>query len=259
MPAARWACLMYHSIPASLDDADYFAVPRAAFAAQLDRLAALGLAGCALESVLLQAPTPGGLRPVAITFDDGRADNFTEAFPELVARSMTATFFVITSRVGTPGYVSWEQLGEMRKAGMSIQSHTDTHPFLSELPGEDVSRELATSRRALDEKLSQRTTTLSLPNGDAPRGWTAGDFDRAGYRWVATSEYAPNGASSWRVGRYTVRRATTLDEFDHIVRNLPTALSAEGLRLRVLASVRTLLGVSRYARLRRRVLRALGR
>lgn len=250
---------MYHSVPAALDDAGYFAVPRAAFAAQLDRLAAIGCAGVSLESALLRPAGATGPRRVAITFDDGCADNFSEAFPELLARSMTATFFVITSRIGTPGYVSWEQLKEMRGAGMSIQSHTDTHPFLSALSPDDATRELVASRRALDEKLAQRTTTLALPNGDAPRGWNAADFEGAGFRWVATSEFGPNGTASWRVRRYTIRRATTLAEFERIVRELPAAFSAEGLRLRVLTGVRSLLGVSRYSRWRRRVLTALGR
>lgn len=250
---------MYHSIPASLEEADYFAVPRTAFAAQLDRLIALGLAGVSLESMLAQTPIPAFRRGVAITFDDGRADNFSEALPELVARSMSATFFVITSRIDSPGYVTWEQLREMRNAGMSIQSHTETHPFLSELAVVDVRRELTASRHALDEALSQRTTTLALPNGDPPRGWTAAEFGAVGFRWVASSEFGPNRGFPWRIRRYTVRRSTTLDEFERFVRDLPSTFSSEGLRLRLLGRVRSLLGVSRYARLRRRVLRALGR
>jgi peptidoglycan/xylan/chitin deacetylase (PgdA/CDA1 family) len=251
---------MYHSIPATEIAADYFAVPRQSFAAQLDRLQALGITGSSLEAVL----RPDGVigrspARVAITFDDGRADNFSEAMPELVARGMTATFFIITGRVGTPGYVDWDQLRAMRAAGMSIQSHTHTHPFLSELAPAAARAELEDSRRMLDRELDQQTTTISLPNGDAPRGWTVADFEAAGFRWVATSEFGANAGLPRRIRRYTVRRETRLADFERMVTTLPSTLSREGLRLSVLRMARSALGVSRYARLRRRVLRLAGR
>lgn len=251
---------MYHSIPRTAESADYYAVPRATFAAQLDRLRAFGLGGTSVESALDDDDSGRARRPlIAISFDDGNADNFTEAFPELLARGMTATFFVITSRVGTPGYVTWEQLEEMRGAGMSIQSHTHTHPFLSELSSSEAYAELEESRRMLDTMLGQSTTTLALPNGDRPRGWTAHDFAAAGFRWVATSAFGPNNAPWWSVRRYTVRRETTFARFDELARTLPSAISPEGLRLRALRVVRSVLGVPRYASWRRRVLSATGR
>jgi peptidoglycan/xylan/chitin deacetylase (PgdA/CDA1 family) len=250
---------VYHSIPASDDTVGYFAVSRAGFAAQLDRLVALGMTGVSVEAALLRGntTTPG---VAAISFDDGYANNFTEAFPELLARGMSATFFVITSRIGTPGYVTWEQLRAMRASGMSIQSHTHTHPYLSSLSTSAAREELETSRRLLDEALGQTTTTLALPNGDAPRGWKAADFAEAGVRFVATSAFGWNSAApTWRVRRYTVRRETTLPQFEQMVRALPSAWSREGLRLGFLAVVRSLLGTTRYARWRRRVLRTAGR
>lgn len=255
----RWGCLMYHSVPASANAADYFAVPRSEFAAQLDLLRALGCRGVSLEEVMGSPLAANGAAPIAITFDDGYADNFSEALPELVARGMSATVFVVTSRVGTPGYLTWDQLREMKNAGMSIQSHTHTHPFLSTLEPGDARAELERARQLIDRELGQATTTLALPNGDAPRGWRRADFLSAGVEWVATSSFGANDGRGWRVRRYTVRRGTTRAEFARIVRDLPSSWSREGLRLRTLGVVRSLLGVSRYARWRRRVLRVLGR
>lgn len=255
----RWGCLMYHSVPASANGADYFAVPRSEFAAQLDILRALGCRGASLEEVLRSPTSSDGATPVAITFDDGYADNFSEALPELAARGMSATVFVVTSRVGTSGYMTWDELRAMKNAGISIQSHTHTHPFLSTLPPDDARAELETARQLLDRELGQSTTTVALPNGDAPRGWGRADFASAGMEWVATSSFGPNDGRGWRVRRYTVRRGTTRAEFARMVRDLPSSWSREGVRLRTLGVVRSLLGVSRYARWRRRVLRALGR
>src|SRR5208283_2557989 len=130
MSDVRWPCLMYHEIPAAEAGASYYAVPRRRFAAQLDRIVALGCRGSSLEQVLDAGAGRGGM--VAITFDDGHETHFTEAWPELRARRIGATCFVITARVGTDGYASWSQLREMAAAGISVQSHTATHPLLSE-------------------------------------------------------------------------------------------------------------------------------
>jgi peptidoglycan/xylan/chitin deacetylase (PgdA/CDA1 family) len=256
---SRWACLMYHSVPDAGDAADYFAVPHESFRSQTLQLSALGVTGVSVEAMLARAADTPTTARVAITFDDGRADNFSNALPALVSRGMSATFFVITGRVGTRGYASWDQLRAMRDAGMSIQSHTHTHPFLSELPSAAARGELERSRELLDRELGQETTTLALPNGDAPRGWTRGDYEAAGYRWVVTSDFGPNVGAPWRVRRYTIRRETTLADLERMVMTLPSALSREGIRLGVLRVARSALGVARYARWRRRVLRFAGR
>ncbi|HET9808899.1 MAG TPA: polysaccharide deacetylase family protein [Candidatus Limnocylindria bacterium] len=253
---ARWTCLMYHRVPAAAEDADYFAVPRARFAEQLDALRAAGMRVVSLERAVSQPRD----RTVAITFDDGDESQFQNALPELVARGMTATFFVITARVGMPGYVTWKELGAMARAGMSIQSHTHTHPFLSELSRDDAARELAEARRLLDAHLGQRTTILALPNGDAPRGWTGRDYAALGYTRVATSRWGANhGGDARLIRRYTVRRDTSARAFGALITGESSAYSAEALRLLALNRVRAAVGPSRYARARRLVLSTLGR
>jgi peptidoglycan/xylan/chitin deacetylase (PgdA/CDA1 family) len=252
---------MYHDVPRAERGAGYFAVPRPRFAAQLDRIIELGLRGVSLEEAL----APRAQDVVALTFDDGDATLPGEALPELIARGMTATFFVITARVGTEGYVTWDELRAMARAGMSVQSHTHTHPFLSELSSVDVTRELRESKARLDAELGQSTAALSLPNGDWPRGWSARDFARAGYPVVATSDWGANAAArelgdgARVVRRYTVRRQTTEDDVAALLERLPSPLSPEGIRLGALRRLRAALGPSRYARWRRRALELLGR
>jgi peptidoglycan/xylan/chitin deacetylase (PgdA/CDA1 family) len=250
---------MYHEVHADdapSDGGGYFAVGASQFARQLDTLLSLGLRGSSLESVAGQPPNGR----VAITFDDGHWTHAAHALPLLRDRDMTATFFIITSRVGSPGYCSWDELRGMRDAGMSLQSHTHSHPFLSQLDSSEVRLELTRSREELDHQLGQRTTTLALPGGDSPRGWSAADYQSAGYRWIATSRWGlARDDESPFIRRYTVRRATPEDTIRRMVAGLVPDYSAEGLRLTALHGVRSLLGASRYARWRRRVLSALRR
>jgi peptidoglycan/xylan/chitin deacetylase (PgdA/CDA1 family) len=241
-------------------------VPLDWFCAHLDHLRATHRPAVSLERVLDgTAPAPA----TAMTFDDGDETHFANAFPELRRRGMTATFFVVTERGGTPGYVTWPQLAEMATDGMSIQSHTATHPLLSELSEEEVARELRTSRERLDDELRQHTRTLALPGGNPPRGDAATRqrlYRNAGYDCVATTVWGPNSGSSMRdasgvllVRRYTIRRETPHRRFEACVRAMSSATSPEGLRLAALTGMRRVVGASRYAGWRRRVLRALGK
>jgi len=260
MSGLRWACLMYHEVPADAASAGYFAVPRDRLAAQLDAIRALGLSARSLEDVVAR-PTGGAL---ALTFDDGHATHYWQVFPLLVERRFTATFFVTSSWVGTPGHVTWRDLREMAAAGMSIQSHTAGHPFLSELDTRQVERELSESKAAIESEIRRPCTSLALPGGDAPRGWRPADYARLGYRYVATSRWGPNSISpSSQAGelvrRYTVRRETGLDTLRRQALGAAPAYDLEGLRQAALHGLRSTLGASRYARWRQRVLKALGR
>src|SRR5687767_11200904 len=136
-----WVCLLYHDVTAegtpSTGGAEYFSVSSNAFGHQLDLIQEAGLRGCSIAEALAR---PTGV--AAISFDDGDTGQAVRAFPALAARGMNATFFVTTTWIGTSRYASWDQLREMRASGMSIQSHTHTHPFLSELDASALREEL---------------------------------------------------------------------------------------------------------------------
>jgi peptidoglycan/xylan/chitin deacetylase (PgdA/CDA1 family) len=109
---------------------------------------------------------------VAITFDDGWLDNLTAALPVLRDHGFSATVFMITARTrqGAPANrwddcLSADELREWRDAGMSVGSHTHTHPKLSKLNDGDARRELQLSREALEEVLGAAPAWLAYPYG----------------------------------------------------------------------------------------------
>ncbi len=86
----------------------------------------------ALEAHLRDgAPLPAN--PVIISFDDGWSDQFTYAFPILEKYHYTAEFFVFTNPIGHRGFLTWDDLRTMLKAGMVIGDHTRSHPFLTKI------------------------------------------------------------------------------------------------------------------------------
>ncbi len=117
-----------------------------------------------LESPLSE--TTSSEKLAAITFDDGYEDVYTHAFPVLKGLSVSATAFVITSSVGKPGFVTWEQLIELQEAGRAIGSHTVSHADLKMLTPESIKNELAQAQHILLEKGLDSSPCLAYPFGE---------------------------------------------------------------------------------------------
>lgn len=96
--------LMYHRVAAVEDDVYGLAVHPERFAEHVDYLVGRG---CVVPlSGILDA---GRATKIAITFDDGYADNATTAAPMLAAAGLPATYFITTGRLGGRRFW-WDQL-----------------------------------------------------------------------------------------------------------------------------------------------------
>jgi peptidoglycan/xylan/chitin deacetylase (PgdA/CDA1 family) len=165
--------LAYHSVgayPALLPAG--IATPPADFAAQLDWLVRSGFSAVPLERVASGAAGP---RDVAITFDDGYADNLENAVPALAARGMPATFFIPAALMGRsvrqgPVELAVMTPGEVARLaatpGMEVGSHGDNHVSLSRLPPDALRAELEGSKRRLEEVTGRPVRFLAYPYGD---------------------------------------------------------------------------------------------
>jgi peptidoglycan/xylan/chitin deacetylase (PgdA/CDA1 family) len=157
-------------------------------------------------------------KPVVITFDDGFAGNYRHAFPVLTKYNFTATFFVVTNKMGDPSMLTWADLKEMNRHGMSIQSHTANHPLLSTLTEDRTRQELTDSKRVIEESLGSPVNFLSLPNGDSnpfyvsvaqESGYLGGCCSRFGFNDRNTDQFF------WR--RIAIKNQIPLKKFRDIV------------------------------------------
>jgi peptidoglycan/xylan/chitin deacetylase (PgdA/CDA1 family) len=105
------------------------------------------------------------LKPIMLNFDDGYSDAYTNAFPILEKYHIKASFAIITDSVGNEGYMTWDQIRDLKAHGHEIVSHTVSHPDLEISDMRRISYELHYSKLRLDLKLGQDTNILVYPSG----------------------------------------------------------------------------------------------
>lgn len=117
-------------------------------------------------------------KAVAVTFDDGYKDNYTNMYPILKELRMSATIFLTAGYIGTekilphdagddPAYnhlLSWNEVREMAQSGIDFGSHTESHVNLG---GEtaDLKREISESKKLIERELQKEVWAISYPFG----------------------------------------------------------------------------------------------
>jgi peptidoglycan/xylan/chitin deacetylase (PgdA/CDA1 family) len=89
-------------------------------------------------------------RSAIITIDDGYLSGYDTAWPILKKFGYPFTVFIYIDYIGSGGKsISWDQLAEMRDAGVDIESHTYSHSHLTS-PGYGVD---ATTRKRVEKDI----------------------------------------------------------------------------------------------------------
>jgi peptidoglycan/xylan/chitin deacetylase (PgdA/CDA1 family) len=226
--------LAYHEV---MPDANYaYCVTSAAFVEQLRLLALLK------KSKFLDA---------RITFDDGEQSQFHNALPLLANYGMKATYFVTPGLIGTAEkFLGWDDFRALQAAGHSVQSHGWSHKFLTFCSEAEIAHELRASKQSLEDNLGSGVEEISVPGGRWNRRVLQA-CAAAGYRRVYVSdpwiETEIGGVEV--IGRFMVRRTTTIAELEKIVAKDPGTLRKLRLRSQLREGVVTMLGDSLYHRL----------
>ena len=216
--------LYYHRID---DELHRSCVTRRAFREQMQylrnssyRIVPLGTLMRAFEAGEEFAP-----RTVAVTFDDGFADNYENAFPVLAELGIPATIFVTTAALGStlsvlrerPGALpalTWDQVREMLRGPITIGSHTLTHPHLTQISSDALRRELIRSRDVITAETGVATDLFCYPHGDM-NARVRDAVRLAGYRLACSTYPGPVTLASdpLAVPRTFIARDDTLADF----------------------------------------------
>lgn len=174
---------------------------------------------------------------VLLTFDDGKANNYTNALPVLVQHNAPAVFFVSTQHVldsrawqpvtarracfqwnnpaDVPDEWAWELLNGMtpqqvadcaRHPLITVGSHTVTHPFLTRCEPQVLEHELVSSRQQLELMTGTPVDLFAYPTGDYDRRVIEA-VQRAGYRYAFACNSKRLGAVRYEIPRVDLNSA----------------------------------------------------
>lgn len=143
---------------------------------------------------LLKANLPASKSVVAITFDDGYADNLHIVAPLMLERCIPFTVFVTARfvREKEKGFLSASELKELAcLPGVTIGAHGNTHCDLTLCSAEKLLTELHESKRYLEDLLGAPITTMAYPYGAANRR-VRDVVEYCGYELAACSYFDVN-------------------------------------------------------------------
>ncbi|MCX6744425.1 MAG: polysaccharide deacetylase family protein [Candidatus Parcubacteria bacterium] len=102
---------------------------------------------------------------MAITFDDGNEDFYTNAWPILQKYKIKSSLYIMTGVKGK-SWLTPEQILELDKSGLvEFGSHTVWHPKLTKISEEEQRRELVDSKEFLGKLLNKQIEILCYPFG----------------------------------------------------------------------------------------------
>jgi peptidoglycan/xylan/chitin deacetylase (PgdA/CDA1 family) len=236
--------LLYHSVSDhAAPGSEHHTVSRRSFAAHVKAIAAAGRTGIAIAELVeaLRGTRSLPERPVAISFDDGYADNY-DAVGLLLDRGLPSSVYVTTSAIGQPGRLSGASVAELaRLPEVDVGAHAVNHRRLDEIDVRGMAAEVRDSRAALEELTQLPVLSFAYPHGAYDRRVRAAVID-SGYLSAAAVKNAASHLADdpFAIARWTVSSRTTASRIAEVLegRGIPQAWSGERLRTRGYRAVR---------------------
>jgi peptidoglycan/xylan/chitin deacetylase (PgdA/CDA1 family) len=216
--------LMYHKVNSSSKVGGLgLRVPVKEFEWEINYLSKNGYHGVSMSDIYNSWEKGEKLpsKPIAITFDDGYEDNYTNAYPILKKYHFKATIFVVANTVGGINLfdvmqpinkmLNWAQIKELSSNGIEIGSHTLNHPHLASIKLERVKEELELSKKDLEDKIKKPVEILCYPYGSF-NSEVENIASSAGYKMALTTR---QGIISPSDNFFALKRIRIMGMYDH--------------------------------------------
>lgn len=144
-----------------------YTVKPANFAEQMKALSDAGyhsiLPNQLYDYLVYNKPLPA--KPVMITFDDTRGEQYSIGSSEMKKYNFKGVFFVMTVSINRPNYLSKEEIKNLSDSGNSIAAHTWDHHMVTKYAGEDWNTQLVKPKAKLEEIIGKPIPYFAYPFG----------------------------------------------------------------------------------------------
>jgi peptidoglycan/xylan/chitin deacetylase (PgdA/CDA1 family) len=160
-----------------------------------------------------------GRDDLTLSFDDGNSTDIEIVLPALSERGLSATFFIVPSWLGKPGFITEADVRALAHDGMQIGNHGVAHQLWTELTPTQLSDEVSEGRRRLERLTGGEIKTLAIPYGayDAAVLRALGEY---GYEHVFTSDGGVADGDAWLQPREHLRADQTQPDLDRLLEPL---------------------------------------
>ena len=157
--------LTYHKVrgPGGADDGDFYTVSGEQLGRQIEAMHARGFKCIEIGNLLVGKTSAE--QEYILSFDDATPDHCDVVFPLLQKHGCRAVFFVPTSRLNQPGFLTEGQVRELARAGHTIGLHSHNHQRLDVLPPDKIREEMVRSQEILSGILGRQPVIFAPPGG----------------------------------------------------------------------------------------------
>ena len=105
-------------------------------------------------------------KSIILSFDDDWESQYTYALPLLKKYGFTATFYIWVGVVGKKHHMTWDEIRDLKAAGMQIGCHSMTHPYLTRVLNEEtLKKEIFGAKQSIESHVGVSVTTFAYPFG----------------------------------------------------------------------------------------------
>lgn len=104
-------------------------------------------------------------KPVMITFDDTREEQYRLAVPEMNKYGFKGVYFIMTISINRPKYMTKEKIKNLSDTGHGIGTHSWDHHMVTKYVGKDWENQLAKPKKKLEDITGKTIPYFAYPDG----------------------------------------------------------------------------------------------